>query len=145
MEFQLRPALPEDFDLTLQIKAQSLKPYIDLIWGWDDQQQYDYHEKNYRPEDIRMILLKDEEVGYLEVTETEEFIWLKNIFIVEDHQNKGIGGDILKQELKDAGLKNKPIRLHVFKINKKAQALYERLGFRVVGKKDLKLVMQATP
>ena len=50
-----------------------------------------------------------------------------NICIKPEHQNKGIGTAILKEIIFEN--KGKNIKLQVFKINKRAIKLYEKIGF----------------
>ena len=50
-----------------------------------------------------------------------------NICIKQEYQNKGIGTAILKEIIFEN--KGKNIKLQVFKINKRAIKLYEKMGF----------------
>ena len=36
MNYQLRPAVPEDHDWIYACKAASVRPYVEPIWGWDE-------------------------------------------------------------------------------------------------------------
>ena len=141
MNIQERPANDDDFDLTLAIKATSLRPYIEEIWGWDDAVQYAYHKENFAPENIRILLIENQEFGYVETTEDDREIFLVNLLIKKDFQKKGLGSLVMNRLWQKAVAGNKSLRLEVFKVNKKATAFYKKLGFQVSGETELKFRM----
>ncbi len=132
-----RNATDADFDLIFQIKKSSIKPHIEKIWGWDDAVQLNFHAKDFNPE-ITKILTDDSgtAVGLLIVTEDDKSIYLQNLLVCNTAQGKGAGTQILNDLIAQAKLKSKPIRLQVFKINIRAMALYQRLGFTVTGQTE---------
>ena len=131
---QFRNATEADFDLTFQIKETSIKPYIEHIWGWDEEVQLDFHAKDFKPEQVQILI--DEhgcDIGLLVVTEDDSSICVKSILLCNHAQGKGIGTVVLSGLIEQARSKAKPIELQVFKVNERARALYEKLGFGIVG------------
>lgn len=129
-----RNATAADFDLTLQIKKTSIKPCIDQIWGWDDSVQLEFHTKDFDPEKIKILI--DEQnaaIGLLVTKEDDTRIYLQSLLICDHTQGKGIGTAVLYELIQQAKLRSKLIELQVFKVNKRAKALYERLGFCTTG------------
>jgi ribosomal protein S18 acetylase RimI-like enzyme len=53
-------------------------------------------------------------------------------------QNQGIGSSVLTDLLAST----KPVRLHVFALNVRARALYERLGFVITEENDGRIDMR---
>ncbi len=133
-----RKATDTDFELTFQIKTHSIRPYVETIWSWDDQVQLDYHVKDFKPENIQIILdNNDKEIGLINVTENDELTYIKSILIHSSAQGKGVGTKVTTDIIQRSRLANKRVELQVFKINKLARVLYEKLGFKITGQTDL--------
>ncbi len=132
-----RQADENDFDLTLSIKSLSLRQYIEQIWGWDANVQLEYHRKHFKPEQIKIILSNNKEVGLVDLEETNDRFFLVNILIEQAFQGQGIGRKVIEDVIRKAIKKNKKIELQVFKINARAKKLYVELGFVVTGETDL--------
>jgi len=140
-----RTATLNDFILTLNIKAHSIKKYVEQIWGWDDKIQFNYHKNNFQPELISIILLGNIEIGYVELKETSESIDIVNLLISEQFQNQKIGSTILLSLTKLATNKKKILKLEVFKINTKAISFYTNSGFELTGETTHKFLMHKLP
>lgn len=39
MLYRIRPATPEDHDFIYGLKAESVRPYVEKIWGWEEAYQ----------------------------------------------------------------------------------------------------------
>ncbi len=166
-EIIYRPATPEDIDLTYRIKTRSIKPYVRDIYGWDEDFQISFHRKTFNPANTRILLLKnlmpdmslpqamperDAIFGYIEVEYRKAEIFLANILIDEDFQGRGLGMTIMHELIREAetagerdktdGGGGRPLRLEVFRINRRARTFYERLGFRVTGRDKIKYIME---
>ena len=76
-------------------------------------------------------------IGCFKLTNDEEEYELDDLYIVEEHRNKGYGTKILEE-----CIKNTPIILWVFKNNKIAFDLYQRYGFVVVEDLDDRVKMK---
>lgn len=68
-------------------------------------------------------------------------LWIHTICIAPEHQRKGIGTEVIRSIVAEAINQTLPIRLSVLKVNP-ARALYERLGFKVIGESTYHLQMQ---
>ena len=104
--------------------------YIKKTWGkWNEEQQIEFHKKNFKLENNYIILFDNIKIGWLEIIEMDTFIEINQIFILPEYQGKGIGNkiimDIIEKGIKD----NKEIKLQVLKRNNKALKLYKNLGF----------------
>lgn len=132
-----RQATDSDFELAFQIKLDSIKPYIQKIWGWNHGVQLDFHKKDFKPEQMQIILDESgQEIGLLNKVETNQSIYLLNLLICNVAQGKGIGTNILKDIIHQSRLTNKKIELRVFKINDGAKRLYQKLGFTVIAETE---------
>lgn len=129
MQFNLRNAEKFDLELTFRIKINSLKPYIEKIWAWNDVHQHEMHEVNFIPSNTKIIEYDKQEIGYLVLKETKCVIHIENLLIITEFQNLKIGQKIMERIIEKANLEDKSIQLQVFKINYKAQRFYKNLGF----------------
>ncbi|MFP5041473.1 GNAT family N-acetyltransferase [Parasediminibacterium sp. JCM 36343] len=136
-----RAATKDDFALTLRIKTNALRQYIEEVWGWDDAYQYNFHSESFGPTRILIIQANNTAIGYIETVETETTVHIFNILIEAAYQQKGIGTRILNNILDKAGIDKKAVQLEVLQINTKARQLYERLGFVILEKTDVKYIM----
>lgn len=125
----------EDFDFLFQLKKENFKSYVEKIWGWKEEEQkgrlktdLEEHLKH-----KKMILVDGKCVGvYARHITDEGDLFINEISIVREFQNKGIGSKILREQLHENHIKGIRTILQVFKDNP-AKKLYERLGFRVYG------------
>lgn len=144
MNYIFRPCTLDDFDFLFKLKKQNFKLYIEKNWGWDDEEQ-----KNILKEDLkvhlehkRIILLNDKPIGIYVTHFTDNGeLYINEISILKEYQNKGIATDIISKQLKEN--ENKGIRtiLQVFK-NNPAKKLYERLGFKVYNETETHYQME---
>ncbi|MFF5380298.1 GNAT family N-acetyltransferase [Pedobacter suwonensis] len=129
-----RNATNADFNLAFQIKKTSIKPYIAQIWGWDDDVQLEFHIKDFNPEKTKIFFDESNEaVGLMVTSEDDTNIYLQSLLLRQNAQGKGLGTKILRELIEQARSRSKQIKLQVFKVNNRAKALYERLGFITIG------------
>lgn len=126
-----RPATASDIEICYRIKQQALKPYVNIIWGWDERQQRQLHRASFTTKDTSIICRNTKAIGYYELEDADNEFFLKNLLIQKSFQNLGIGSFVLKQVIRQAEALQKPIRLRVFKINTEAQKFYREHGFEV--------------
>ncbi len=143
MIFSLRKATDNDLDLTYKIKKNALQEYLEMLWGWNEQAQNDFHLENFKKEHFQIIEQQEESIGYLEIENRQDHIFLSNIMILKHFQGKGIGKIILEDLMKH----HSEIRLEVLKVNKKAVQFYQNLGFKIVeeGNDSFKMYFKKTP
>lgn len=106
-------------------------------WGWEA-----YHEELAKPEAIMFVARRDEAievaasrvVGYIAARVSADELHVNNIGVRPESRRRGVGGSLLSVAL-DAGARRgaKTAVLEVRAGNAAALAMYERLGFKVVG------------
>jgi ribosomal protein S18 acetylase RimI-like enzyme len=128
MIFNLRKATNNDLDLTFKIKKNALQQYLEMLWGWNEKAQRDFHTKEFKKEHFQVIELQNKPIGYLEIEPFQDHIFLANLMILQEFQSKGIG-KIIMQDL----IKNNPqIVLEVLKVNQRAINFYQELNFEII-------------
>ena len=108
-------------------------------FGWDENQkqafikmQFLARERSQPRVDNKIILLNGRPVGRMLVDRTETPMVLRDIALLTEYRNAGIGSRLIQELMTEAASAGKPIRLHVV-ASSPAVRLYERLGFRSTG------------
>ena len=94
----------------------------------------------WKPDDTRIITVNGEEIGWVEFRQTGNEVFLKQLYIVPEHQRRGIGSQVMRLLNEQAGTA-KSMALFVLK-NNPAFRFYERHGFEVVQETHTTLVMR---
>ena len=84
------------------------------------------------------ILVNDKKIGCLLVTKEDEWIQLNELYLEKEYRNKGIGTGIITNLINSNDL----VHLCVYKDNKKAIALYKKLGFKVIEETESRYYME---
>jgi GNAT superfamily N-acetyltransferase len=140
----LRPAQADDYDFALALYVETIKPYTVEFMAWVDEVETARFARLWTPADTRIITLNGIDVGWLETSETEREIFLKQMYMTPAQQRRGIGSHVLRLLIQQWKQARKPVVLGVLK-NNPARRLYERLGFVVVGETDMKFMMRREP
>lgn len=130
----LREVTPEDEPFLFEVYASTRIEELEGV-GWDDAQkqaffkmQFVARERSHPRVDDRIILLNGRPIGRMMVDRSEVAILLRDIALLTEFRNAGIGSRLLQDLMKEATSSGKPIQLHVV-ASSPAVRLYERLGF----------------
>jgi ribosomal protein S18 acetylase RimI-like enzyme len=138
MEAFTRPATSVDSEFCLDLHYKAMGPLIVDIFGvWDPQVQKLFHIKWFDPVHVRIVESAGISIGVLDVRDQRDHIYLSRIELLPEYQGRGIGTDLVRAVL----ARGQPVRLHVFRANTRARALYERLGFVVESEGDERITM----
>lgn len=144
MEYSFKNCTLDDFDFLFELKKENFKWYVNKIWGWndDDQKQRLKQDLEEHLANKRIILVDSKKVGVYVVHTTESGdLFINEISILKEYQNKGIGRKILEEQLKENRKKGIRTILQVFKDNP-AKSLYKKLGFKVYGETETHYQME---
>jgi ribosomal protein S18 acetylase RimI-like enzyme len=133
-QIDLREATPEDEPFLLEVYTSTRIDELEGL-GWSEDQkhaffkmQFTARERSYPRVDSRIILLNGRPVGRMMVDRGDAAILLRDIALLTEYRNAGIGSRLITELMKDAASAGKPIQLHVVSTSP-AVRLYERLGF----------------
>lgn len=150
VDLELRERKPEDEPFLLEVYASTRLEELEGF-GWDDNQkqafirmQFLARERCYPRVDDRIIVLNGRPVGRIMVDRSETAILLRDIALLTEYRNTGIGARLLQDLIKEATSAKKPIELHVV-ASSPAVRFYERLGFRRSGDDGAYLEMKWLP
>jgi ribosomal protein S18 acetylase RimI-like enzyme len=150
VDLMLREVTPEDESFLLAVYASTR---IDELQGtgWTDDQklafirmQFLARERSQPVADDRIILLNGQPIGRMMVDRGEEAILLRDIAVLIEYRNAGVGSRLIQDLLKEGASAGKPIKLHVL-ASSPAVRLYERLGFRRIDDDGAYLEMKWVP
>ena len=141
----LRKAVANDSEFAYTVKRAAFRQYVERVWGWDDDEQRQLHKRRFAAQDFRVINLAGNDIGIMAVVEGPDCVGLNQIFLLPEHQGKGIGGKCMHLIMDEARRLGLPVRLRVLKVNNRARAFFQRLGFVPMGETDTHDLMQWTP
>ncbi|MEK6289192.1 MAG: GNAT family N-acetyltransferase [Acidobacteriota bacterium] len=136
----LRPAVPDDEAFLYELYCSTRTEEI-AAWGWHPSQQEMFlrlqftaqrrhYEIAFPGADHQIILCKDRRAGRILVFRSEREIRLVDVSLLPDERGRGIGGALVSALIEEARAEDKPVTLHVAKVNR-AAGLYRRLGFSI--------------
>jgi ribosomal protein S18 acetylase RimI-like enzyme len=154
MSTALRPALPEDESLQLEVYASTRADELSLVpWTAEEklafvQMQFNaqrQHYMQYYPDAQWLIIMREDlPAGRLIVDRAGAEIVLMDIALLPPYRNQGIGTALIRDLLDEAQHTGRPVRLHVEFFNP-AMGLYERLGFTRIGESGVYFEMEWRP
>ena len=140
-QYTLRNATNDDFSFLKKLHRLTMKKHVEIIWGWDDEQQSSLFQERFNPSEIKIIEHEGAPCGMVTALETDNEIFLGNILLILEKQNLGIGTHIISDLMDKAKKKQIPLTLTVLRPNR-AKYYYERLGFKVIKEDEIRFYMQ---
>jgi GNAT superfamily N-acetyltransferase len=125
----LRAANATDSEFAYSTKKSAFRVYVEQVWGWDEDEQRRLHADRYAGQDFRIIAVDGTDVGVVATATTPDCVKLNQLYLLPEHQGKGIGRRFMSLLMAEARSRGLPIRLAVLKVNPRARSFYERLGF----------------
>lgn len=140
--YALRTAVELDFEFLYALKRSVYRDHVIATYGeWNDQWQRDRLASHFNPAAVQIVVVDGQAAGELVVQWDEDPVFLVAIELAPQCQGRGIGTAIINDVLDRARQQGKTVRLQVFKVNKRAIRLYERLGFQPYGATDTHKLM----
>jgi ribosomal protein S18 acetylase RimI-like enzyme len=138
----LRRAKEEDADFAFRVLKETMQEYVVATWGsWREDESRRETDEQVSSGRTEVIELNGLPIGVQLVDRPGTHIQLVQLYIAKEFQRRGFGTQLLKRLLIEAGESKLSIRLRVLVVNP-ARALYERLGFVVVGRTPERLLME---
>jgi ribosomal protein S18 acetylase RimI-like enzyme len=149
LEIELRPATVADTKFLWDVFRVSMKDYISRTRGeWNEQREESQFRHQLDMSAAQVIQSRNLEVGFIMAPIKDSARWIHTICIIPEHQNRGIGTEVIRSVIAEAETQKMPLCLSVLKVNP-ARRLYERLGFGVTEETEhhfrMKFRRAATP
>ena len=143
MDYTIRFARIDDRDWIFALKSESIRPYVEKIWGWDENyQKSDFARDFSEIEQFRIIEMNGNCAGFIQCSFDDPYYEVVEIHLFEEYRGKGIGSDLLKNLKKFCVAQGKKVRIGCFKENRGAKRLYEKLGFIQTKETDTHYIME---
>ena len=143
MDYKIRFATPDDYDLIYALKTESIRPYVEKIWGWDeDYQKKDFDGDFSNMEQFNVIEIDGKFVGFVQYYFDYPYFEVVEIHLLPEFRGKGIGTDILRYLQKVCIAQDRKIRIGCFKENHRAKHLYQKLGFMQTEETDTHYILE---
>jgi GNAT superfamily N-acetyltransferase len=124
---------PAGCEFVFQAKKAALGPHIVPKWGWDEAGQRELHCERLKIREYLKILQNECSVGVIALTQSSGHFELDDLYIMPEHQNRGIGTRVLRHCIQTC--RGMPLRLCCIKWNP-VGSLYRRHGFVVIGETE---------
>jgi ribosomal protein S18 acetylase RimI-like enzyme len=126
-----RAATEADRRFCWDLHVATLRGYVERTWGqWDDDDQERRFHAWFEPAKLRVIEAWGVPIGFVKVDPAGDAARLLSIAIAPAHQRRGHGTQAMQAVIREAA--PRAVWLQVLKVNP-ARALYERLGFELIG------------
>lgn len=138
-----RFATSGDHDLIYALKAESIRPYVEKIWGWDEDYQRSEFERDFAAiEQFHVIEADGNFAGFVQACFAYPYYEVNEIHLLPKYRSRGIGSEILRYIQENCIAQGSKIRIGCFKENCRAKALYQRLGFVQTGTTDTHYILE---
>ena len=87
----LRKANQNDKEFAYHVKQAALGEYVELVRGWDEDEQRRLHDRRFRGQDFRVINLDGKDVGIMSVEVEPDCLFVNQLYILPEHQGRGVG------------------------------------------------------
>ena len=141
----IRKARASDSEFIFTVKKAAYREYVEQVWGWDDNYQQERHNKEFASHDFHIVQFRETDVGFFITSFTSDTLKVNQIYILPEHQGRGIGSACMTRIIDNANLEQISVVLQVLKVNTRGIALYKRLGFTIVGEDSIYFQMEKSP
>jgi len=131
--FRLRPAEQGDYSFALALYLEGAKEHLTKIGRWDEDRFVALFREGYKQGRTQIISVDGRVVGFIQVVDFADRLYLRQIHLVDGFRGRGIGSTLIGAELKRGGETGRPVTLDVMHGNP-ARRLYMKLGFESTGK-----------
>jgi ribosomal protein S18 acetylase RimI-like enzyme len=132
-----RLAAPDDRGFLADCFLRAMRESITACRGaWDERRERDQFERQLSDGESWIVVLEERAVGFFTLATSAERIVLNTLCISPEHQGAGIGTKVLSHLLAQADARRVPLELSVLRVNARAQALYQRMGFALASESE---------
>lgn len=137
VRYRLAPAGPSDQQWLDRLRRRVYEDLVmDVLGEWDEVKHQRHCAECWARGEIALIEVGGVRVGMVQLLERPDAIEIGEIEILPEHQNRGIGSQILRDTIARADAQRRHVVLSVGLENERARRLFERLGFREVSRSE---------
>lgn len=140
LTYRIRQATKQDLDILDRLYTENMQGYVEQVYPW----QPNLFRANFVPQEYQVLESNRQIIGFFKIVVNNEDIYLGEIQICSEYQNRGIGTQLLRSIIKKSQITNCRIWLKVIKGNP-AINLYQRLGFKIFQESTTHLYLEFLP
>ena len=137
-DFALRPATDADFEFARWLYMDSMQPLLTALDEWNEAEMEAAFRGYFIPDEIRIVQVAGRDVGWIQVSFTDDELCLDQLHLTEDVRGQGIGTALINGVIAAATSQHKNVTLSLVKGNP-AIRLYRRLGFKRLSEDKTKI------
>ena len=142
MNLLRRPATNSERSFVQKASHEAYRSVVTQQFGeWKVDFQEQLFAEKWQRAAFEIVLLDETPVGAIWVTDEEDHRMLHEVFLLCVYQGRGMGTQLMQQEVDIASRDQKPLRLRGLHQNR-ARELYLRLGFVDYDKTDTHFLME---
>lgn len=142
MKVELRKATDDDKEFLHELNRKVYQEVVVEQFGsWDDDHQSKYFEQKWKEAEYQIVEIEGKRIGTIWIMEEIDHIRIRELQILPEFQNRGIGTELMKRVIEKAKWRKRPIRLSVLRVNR-ARIFYERFGFGVYDETETRLYLE---
>lgn len=115
--YRFRIARADDQPALFALYQRIILPHIEAIWGWDPQWQATDFTRHFDPDHITLALQHAAPVAYVQAEPQTEALFVRMLVVAPEHQNRGLGSQLLARTLREANRRQLGLTLQVFNRN----------------------------
>jgi ribosomal protein S18 acetylase RimI-like enzyme len=142
--YRTRPATAEDEPFLYDCYRRTMHDYVERTWSWNEDFQRLSFAEHLPWRRFQIISVGSAAIGGACVVCAPDGVELEMLVIDPRFQRQGIGSDFVATLMRRAHEHGRSVSLRVLKVNP-AKALYDRLGFIVVGEDAATYEMRSRP
>ena len=124
---------------------QAYREVIERQFGaWDEAVQDRFFREGWDAAPHEIVECDGVPVGYISVEDRSDLVHVRELVLLPEFQNRGIGTALLRQVMTHAQERGVPVQLRTQQANR-AAALYRRVGFREIGRTETHILFEWRP
>ncbi|CAD7536859.1 GNAT family N-acetyltransferase [Aeromonas hydrophila] len=133
MEIELAGIATSEFEQRFAAVKEGIFPYVEAVFGWDDEMQRERLTSEYEPHWLSWILAEGEQVGLLCCKPYDDALHVHLLIIFPRYQGRQLGSTVMARLHREAASEGRHrVTLSSFSANQRAIEFYRRLGYQVV-------------
>lgn len=124
-----------DAETLVNMRIDAMRESLERVGRFDPQRARDRFLSSFDPAFCRFIVADGVSVGFVVVKPADDCVVLENLYVLPEHQGKGIGSAVLDSVFADADSRSVPVKVGALR-GSDANRFYQRHGFQKVDEEE---------
>jgi len=125
----------DDVEALVQIRIDAMRESLERIGRFDPTRARERFLVSFDAACCRYILVDGVKVGFVLIRPEPDHLLLDHLYVVPEHQGKGVGAAVLDAVLADADAQALPVKLGALR-DSDSNRFYQRYGFIKTGERE---------